>query len=130
MVRINLITRHSGESYGAVLQTYATCKILQSLGHKVTIINLMEKERVEKYYKIRNIFSYPKFINFWLFKSRNYPRRTRLMTTIDISKIPAADYTIVGSDQVWNPVCTQHKESVIGIEFRENSLGGGRFIHR
>lgn len=121
MARINLITRHSGESYGAVLQTYATCRILQSLGHKVTIINLMEKERVDKYFKLRNFFSYPKFINFWLFKCRNYPRRTRLMTAIDAKKIPAADYTVVGSDQVWNPQITKENGLAYFLDFDKST---------
>ncbi len=121
MAKINLITRHSGESYGAVMQTYATCMILQSLGHRVTIINLIEKERVQKYFKLRNLRSYPKFINFWIFKWRNYPRRTRLMTSIDVKKIPDCDYTIVGSDQVWNPQITKDNSLAYFLNFASDS---------
>jgi len=121
MAKINLITRHSGESYGAVMQTYATCRILQSLGHRVTIINLIERERVQKYFKLRNILVYTKFINFWIFKWRNYPRRTRLMTAIDVKKIPGADYTIVGSDQVWNPQITKGNSMAYFLDFANDS---------
>ena len=117
MAKVNLITRHSGESYGAVLQTYATCEILKSLGHDVTIINLIEKERVQKYFKLKNLSVYPKFIKFWRFKFKNYPRRTRLMTTIDVTKIPAANYTIVGSDQVWNPQITKENSLAYFLNF-------------
>lgn len=117
MATVNLITRHSGESYGAVLQTYATCQILKELGHKVTIINLIEKERVQKYFKLKNLSVYPKFINFWRFKFKNYPRRTRLMTTVEIKKIPVADYIIVGSDQVWNPQITKENSLAYFLEF-------------
>lgn len=121
MARINLITRHSGESYGAVMQTYATCMVLRSLGHKVTIINLIERDRVRKYFKFSNISSYPKFINFWFFKWRNYPHKTRIMTSIVEKKIPQADYTIVGSDQVWNPQITKGNSMAYFLDFVHGS---------
>lgn len=121
MARINLLTRHSGESYGAVLQTYATCMVLQSLGHKVTIINLIGKERVKKYFSIHSIRAYPKYINFWKFKMMNYPQKTKLMTSIDSSKIPSADYTIVGSDQVWNSQITKQNKLAYFLYFASNT---------
>lgn len=40
-MRINLLTIHYGKSYGAVMQTYATCKLLEQAGHEVTVINLV-----------------------------------------------------------------------------------------
>lgn len=121
MARINLLTRHSGESYGAVLQTYATCRILQSLGHKVTIINLIEKKRIKRYFSISSIPAYPKYINFWKFKYKYYPHRTRVMTRIDSGKIPEADYTIVGSDQVWRSKVTKENKLAYFLDFAKNS---------
>lgn len=121
MARINLLTRHSGESYGAVLQTYATCKILQSLGHEVTIINLIEKKRLKRYFFVRSISSYPKYINFWRFKSKNYPKRTRLMMKINTKKIPESDYTIVGSDQVWKSLITKENKLSYFLDFAEGT---------
>lgn len=121
MARINLITRHSGESYGAVLQTYATCKILQSLGHKVTIINLIDKQRIKKYFSIKSVCLYPKYLRFWLFKGRYYPHKTRLMTRINNKKIPKADYTIVGSDQVWRSQITKENRLSYFLDFADGT---------
>lgn len=100
MAKINLLTIHWGTSYGAVLQTYATCKLLEKCGHKVTVINLVNP----KLFKILGLFSsmYIQIFESYIFKKLYLPKMTPLMFKIDESKIPEADYYIVGSDQVWN----------------------------
>lgn len=40
MAKVNLLTIHYGKCYGAVMQTYATCKMLEDAGHSVCVINL------------------------------------------------------------------------------------------
>lgn len=102
MAKVNLLTIHWGESYGAVLQTYATCKILRSLGHDVTIINLVDYKFTARFKNWRTAFILKRILGFKWFKEKYLGRKTPLMYTIEEKKIPEADYTIVGSDQVWN----------------------------
>lgn len=107
MAKVNLLTIHWGESYGAVLQAYATCQILRNLGHDVTLINLVDYRFNARYKNWRTVFLLPRIIGFKLFKMRYLGKMTHLMYCIDKRKIPYADYTIVGSDQVWNRDITQ-----------------------
>jgi hypothetical protein len=117
MAKINLITIHWGESYGAIAQTYASLKILRSLGHEVTLINLVDEKFNARYKKISTFFSLIKIIRFWMFKAKYFKPMTKLMFKIDKSKIPSADYTIVGSDQVWNRDITQSLSMSYFLDF-------------
>ena len=38
-MRIGLLTYHHSANYGAVMQSYATCRALKELGHEVEFIN-------------------------------------------------------------------------------------------
>lgn len=99
MAKINLLTIHYSTSCGAIMQTYATCKVLEELGHEVTIINLQKKRgRTLKVFA-----SVIKYFYFERFRRDYLPKRTKKMYVPDISIIPKADYYLVGSDQVWNP---------------------------
>lgn len=102
MAKINLLTIHWGNCYGAVLQTYATCKILEKLGHQVRVINLVPKDNLKKYLNIKSWAFILLDFQFYLFKHRFFPSLTRKMYSIKSSYLPPADLTIVGSDQVWN----------------------------
>ena len=100
MKKINLLTIHFGRSYGAVMQTYATCQILQGMGYNVTVINLeCAQERNSFARQWRYIITN---IQFRIFKKRYFPCLTKVMHKIELEKIPPCDITIVGSDQVWN----------------------------
>ncbi len=44
-MRIGLLTFHYSMNYGAIMQTYATCRALQELGHDVTIIDFRQPEK-------------------------------------------------------------------------------------
>lgn len=99
MSKINLLTMHYGISYGAALQTYATCKVLKQLGHNVTIINLQDKKTT--------LLSSLKKWRFNRFYNKYYPPMTKLMSEPRIELMPEADYYMVGSDQVWNPDITK-----------------------
>lgn len=104
MAKINLLTIHYSDNYGAVLQAYATCRILKHLGHDVTLLNLQNSKTViGKYSYWRNWFCILKYIRFFLFRKRYLAKQTRLFFHLKPSLIPFSDYTIVGSDQVWNP---------------------------
>ena len=102
MAKVNLLTIHWGESYGAVMQTYATCQILKNLGHDVTIINLVDYRFTARFRRWQTVFDLPRIIGFKRFKRKYFGKMTPLMYTINERMIPRADYTIVGSDQVWN----------------------------
>ena len=41
MTKVNLLTIHYGKCYGAVMQTFATCRMLEQAGHTVRVINLI-----------------------------------------------------------------------------------------
>lgn len=99
MAKINLLTIHYSTSCGAIMQTYATCKVLEELGHEVIIINLQKKRDRT----LKTLFSTVKYFNFERFRRKSLPKRTKRMYIPDISMIPKADYFLVGSDQVWNP---------------------------
>lgn len=52
-MKIGLLTYNNSANYGAVLQCYATCRILKELGHKVEIINVEQ----DKYSKMHDLVS-------------------------------------------------------------------------
>lgn len=68
-MKIGLITIYHVPNYGSVLQTYATQKILQSLGHEVKVIQYNYFN--DRYYK--EIGRGPSF------RERFYPLKTLLM---------------------------------------------------
>lgn len=104
MAKVNLLTLHYADNNGSVLQTYATCKILESLGHEVTLINLQNKDTViGKYRSFRAWLSLPRYLKFWWFRQKYFPRMTRRMFVIKQKFLRPCDCTVVGSDQVWNP---------------------------
>lgn len=107
MSKINLLTIHWGQSYGAVMQTYATCKMLESAGHDVTVINLSPQKAETFFSKCRSCLYLIKKFQFYLFKRRYFSKMTRPMNKISADKLPDADYLVIGSDQVWNPDITR-----------------------
>lgn len=113
MAKINILTIQWGVSYGALFQTYATCRILKKCGHDVTLINLVHPAKLKKYKSLRSLSHYVYENSFEKFKKKYFPPMTEVMTSIDPTQIPQADYTIVGSDQVWNHDIT----TVLGLNF-------------
>lgn len=86
------------------MQTYATTKLLQSLGHRVSIINLNHPKTrfANLYHKGFSKNRVLKDIKFALFKRYKIGHFTKKMFSVKEDLIPKSDYTIVGSDQVWN----------------------------
>jgi len=113
MAKINLLTIQWGVSYGALFQTYATCRILENCGHEVTLINLVHPAKLKQYKSLKSLSHYVYENSFEKFKKKYFPKMTKIMTVINPSLIPPADYTIVGSDQVWNHDIT----TVLGLNF-------------
>ncbi len=102
MAKINLLTIHWGNCYGAVCQTYATCKVLENLGHEVTVINLIHPRAKKTYNSITKLSYSTIDLSFYRFKKKYFSKMTKVMYCISPADIPQAEYTIIGSDQVWN----------------------------
>lgn len=120
-MKIGLITYHYSQNYGAVMQTYATCRILKELGHEVEIINIRQPEKR----KIRHVVFIPKYRNFDKFMNKFYPRQTQIIHDANELRQIDFDYDclLVGSDQVWNPMISQDKCMVYFLDFgRQNVL--------
>lgn len=86
------------------MQTYATLKTLRALGHKVTLINLVHPKIRKKQVKLTPgyLLGNIRNLQFSIFRLFHFGKQTKIMYSLDSSLIPKADYTIVGSDQVWN----------------------------
>lgn len=102
MATINLLTIHWGKCYGAVMQTYATCKLLEAAGHEVRVINLIHPSVKNTYKRFRKWVDLFREFQFYLFKRKYFSNLTSKVYSIDPERIPKADYYVVGSDQVWN----------------------------
>lgn len=120
-MKISLITMHRVPNYGSVLQTYATSKILNDLGHSVEVIDYIPRRLLlsrtiisEALYKNRlmlplnllysilvnvpKLSMYNKFLHKYLKISKvKYHEIEDLK-----NQIPDGDVFISGSDQVWN----------------------------
>lgn len=112
-MKIGVITFHWAANYGAVLQAYALCSYLNSLGHEAEIINYFPpkyKKTVLRAFLTRHVTSIPQRIrdiskqkkieNF----RKNNMKRTEYFSSGNIikAKAPVYDCYICGSDQIWN----------------------------
>lgn len=121
MATINLLTRHFNDNCGTVFQTYATCKILEQLGHKVTLINLQDRD-FSKYFQSKQAYILlPSFLRFWYFRKKYFPKMTQRNSEIDKIKLPDAEYLIVGSDQVWNKDITNNLSLYYFLNFAKQN---------
>lgn len=124
MARINLLTIHYGQCYGAVMQTYATCRLLEQQGHTVCVINLISPIQKGNWKRFSYWKDCVREFQFWLFKKRYFSKLTNKAYSITDINLPSADITIVGSDQVWNRDIT----GVFGNTFFLDFLKGGKKI--
>lgn len=102
MAKINLLTIHYGKCYGAVMQTFATCRVLEREGHIVQVINLINPAQKGCWKSLKYWNDCVREFQFWLFKKKYFSALTNKAYSIKDINLPVADYTIVGSDQVWN----------------------------
>lgn len=139
-MNISLITIHVGNNFGSILQTIATCKIFEKMGHRVTIVDYRpDRVTFRSYLKgalsslskfiwrllflpiyLKNKYIYTSYLKKFCFLSRpiysyqSFPNRC-----------PSADIYVTGSDQVWNSKHNQGFDSryfFVGIEGRKISL--------
>lgn len=119
-MKIGLITFHHSSNYGAVLQSYATCRALKELGHEVEFINVQQLEKK----KIRHVAFIPKYLSFNHFMKKYYPSETAYISDIDELRSKCFDYDciMVGSDQVWNPNISLDMCMAYFLDFGNNSV--------
>lgn len=121
-MKIALLTIWREKNYGAVLQAFATIKVLQELGHTVEIldINLGENAKHSFLGRVANIIecfspSCRKFESFW---NNYFPQTVKYASLSEIkTNPPQADIYLVGSDQVWNPDITKSLYSIYFLDF-------------
>lgn len=119
MARINLLTIHWGLSYGAVLQTYASVRLLESKGHKVSVVNLIHPSRKRFYTKLRSWLLLVMDLQFSKFKKRYFTGLTSKMYSLGAEEIPDADYVVIGADQVWNRDLTTPIDLAFFVNFSD-----------
>lgn len=69
-MKIGLLTYHKSYNCGAVLQTYATCRLLKELGHEVELIDLRQPEPI----KLRQLILFLALLNF-IGSAKSFTRR-------------------------------------------------------
>lgn len=102
MTKVNLLTIHYGKCYGAVMQTFATCRMLEQAGHTVRVINLINPSQKGNWKSIHYWMDCIREFQFWFFKKKYFSKLTNKAYSIEEINLPKSDVTVVGSDQVWN----------------------------
>ena len=120
MAKVNLLTIHWGRSYGAVMQTYATSKLLEKNGHDVTVVNNIHPKEKQFYKRFRSLYYLFQDFQFYCFKHRFFPKLTCKMYGLVPSKLPSSDYIVIGSDQVWNKSITSPMDLAYYVDFSQD----------
>lgn len=120
-MKIGLLTYHHSANVGAMLQTYATCKALETLGHDVVLVDVRQPERVHsglsKY--VAGVVNFKRDIGFRSFRRDFYPQLTRRYSSVDElqDSSPEVDCLVVGSDQTWNPDISKEMVMAYFLDF-------------
>lgn len=120
-MKIALLTYFHALSYGATLQTYATIKAFESLGHEVWLINLYIPETASL---PKRLLLLPKEYKHWKFRKKYFKHITRHYTASEDLRNdpPEADLYMIGSDQTWNPDISEDKAPSFFLDFvKDNS---------
>lgn len=126
-MKLGLLTFHTAANYGAALQAYAFQKFLSDKGYDCEYINYMNESRAHEYSMSWHIYDclrrgkltsavaymagapfmtlrkkhFDRFYEKYLRKTKQVYRNSKEAAQLNDSY----DYFVVGSDQVWNPVC-------------------------
>ena len=113
-MKIGIITFHRVLNYGAVLQAYALCKTLKSMGHDPFLIDYQPEVLMRNYrtFPVSKLFFTPAQVSYMLrwkhfnaFFSSYLTCSERTYHAVEElqAEPPEADAYICGSDQVWSP---------------------------
>ena len=122
MKKISILTTHRANNFGAILQAYALVEACRKLGSDAELLDWRCPHFESLYHKLwRKSTSYPRAVlncawrifreslvrkKFDLFRDQ-IPKSNPLKSYDDLcSVVKDYDVFIVGSDQVWNPLCT------------------------
>lgn len=121
-MKVALITIHVSLNYGAMMQTYATARILKQLGYEVELIDI----RIHTHNFLLSFLWLPKILKYKKFIRKFYPPMTRRYKTVQdlLLDPPKANIYMVGSDQVWNPAITKSISDAFFLPF------GNKYIQR
>lgn len=127
-MKIALLTIWHCWNYGAELQTYATVRKLQEMGHEVKVIDFRLQEQQKRTSLIGRLSDFlhdcapvsRKFNRFW---KRYIPSTKHYLSLDELRKDPPkADLYLVGSDQVWNPQITGKKAAAFFLVFAPGNV--------
>lgn len=111
-MKISILTFSKETNFGATLQCYALCKVLQGMGHNVDIIDIQLKSYSMSWYSA--IMRLPMVWLFCQFRKQYLNIFTRHFNVENLCRnYPKSDLYIVGSDQVWNPAITKRLDPLI-----------------
>lgn len=142
-MKIELITRHSVPNYGSLLQSYATQKAIEKMGHTSEIINYTRYEErdnnlatallkgkkwdqnfiLRQIYKIIQTPNYSKMYRQFEKYRKNFLKETDKIYG-DIKELkddcPQADVYCSGSDQIWGRIGTVDFDETYFLDFVKN----------
>ena len=132
MKNIGIITYHKAYNYGSILQSFALNKYLRENGFHVETIDFQTQKQKQIYEifennisvlsvlrNIQSLFELRKLETkknrFDMFLLNNIPlSKSIFYTTEELAKKNFNyDYYISGSDQIWNPNCTDFDEAYL-----------------
>lgn len=146
MQKVALITLHTVSNYGSCLQTYATQRLIESLGREVEVVDYYRADNLPEY-AVEKAFQGRRMRSLrglwekapWLKRAASVPmgaivarqRRpfeefrsshlnlTRMYRSADELRLepPEADVYCTGSDQVWNSVWNNGFEAPYYLDF-------------
>ena len=142
-MRIKVITRHTPNNYGSLLQSIATIKIVESLGHCCEIIDYWKREEMGVHAILTSLNNKPSWKNNLLkrvfYVVLRYPGEKmatfrfnhmraqylkltrRCYSRRDLSTLEA-DVFITGSDQVWGPMADGKYDDAYFLSFVKNGI--------
>lgn len=104
-MKISILTFSKELNNGAVLQCYALCLFLKSLGHNVSVIDIQLRSCKSFKSKVLDIYQWFLFRKFY---KKYIPFSKKVKRISDLKLVNTdSDLFIVGSDQVWNPDITR-----------------------
>ena len=129
-MKIAILTFHDAYNYGAILQAYATHKLLEKMGHDVEIINYLRDKK--NYHRAHfkwnmNIFKYPRISIIALLRTKRQLAKEKKFEDFKKQRLNVSpiiyrkgdnvnvrkyDIVLIGSDQVWNPKLTRGVDGV------------------
>lgn len=136
-MNVKVITRHSPSNYGSLLQSIATVKTIQGLGHDCSIIDYQRPDErglkgvltqvnckagfgnpLKKLAYIAIRYPIEKFaqVRFDRMRKKYLKMTSRCSSHVDLKKI-SADAFITGSDQVWGPMMNGVYDSAYFLQF-------------